>query len=63
MAAAIALVTVGFAVAIAAAAAATTASSAASAESCAVDGAGFTAIPGKMSGTVATITHDSTAHD
>lgn len=63
MAAAVAFVTVGFPIAGATATAAATASSATSAERCAVDGSSFTAIPGKMSGSVAPIAHYSTTHD
>lgn len=57
MATAIAFVTVGFAVT-----ATATTTSTTSAESCAVDRASLTAVPGKMSGTVAPIAHNSTTH-
>lgn len=58
MATAIALVTVSFTIT-----ASASATSAATAECCAVNRACFTTISGKMSGPVAPVTHNSTAHD
>lgn len=63
MATAIAFITVGFAIAAHAATTAAAASSATTTECSTVHGTILTAVPGKMAGPVAPVTHNSSTHD